>query len=87
MKSSPTVDQIYTVRKMMIGLTQAEAASLINVTLRSWQWWESGKRAMPANYWELFLFKVNQHPAFRIQARKGVFDSEMIKSLHQLINL
>ncbi len=42
------------------GLTQAQSAALVYVTLRGWQFWESGARAMPAATFELFLLKTKQ---------------------------
>lgn len=39
------------------GLTQAECAALVHVTLRAWQFYESGGRKMPAAYWELLQIK------------------------------
>lgn len=56
--------QIYEMR-MKIGWTQSEAAALVRVTLRAWQWWESGDRKMPIGLWELFLIKAGKHPNFK----------------------
>jgi putative transcriptional regulator len=42
------------------GLTQAEAAALINCSLRAWIKWESGERAMHPAFWELFLIKLRR---------------------------
>ncbi len=66
MHSPPTPSQIYYWRKEKLGLTQAEAACLVHVTLRAWQWWEAGKREMPIGLWELFLIKINQHPNYKL---------------------
>jgi hypothetical protein len=63
--SPPTPDQIYYWRKIKFGLTQTEAADKVHVTLRAWQWWESGKREMPVGLWELFLIKIDQHPNYK----------------------
>lgn len=40
------------------GLTQTQAAALIYCTLRGWQDWEAGKRAMHPAFFELFLLKA-----------------------------
>ena len=56
----PGPDDIGAVRKGA-GLTQSEAASLVYVTLRAWQWWEAGKRRMPLAVWELFQIKAHLH--------------------------
>ena len=40
------------------GLTQTQAAALIYCTLRGWQDWEAGKRAMHQAFFELFLLKL-----------------------------
>ena len=40
------------------GLTQTQAAALIYCTLRGWQDWEAGKRAMHPAFFELFLLKL-----------------------------
>ncbi len=65
MPTSPIPSEIYRWRKEKIGLTQSEAASMVHVTLRAWQWWESGKREMPIGLWELFLIKIGQHPNYK----------------------
>ena len=44
------------------GLTQAQAAAMVFVALRSWQQWESelhgDSRRMPPGLWQLFRLKV-----------------------------
>jgi DNA-binding transcriptional regulator YiaG len=60
---SPTPLQIRTVRDQF-GWTQADAAFMVSVTTRAWQWWESGKRIMPSGLWELFLIKSDMHPDY-----------------------
>ena len=49
-----------------MGMTQSEAARMVHVTLRAWQWWESGHREMPIGLWELFLIKIDQHPNYKL---------------------
>ena len=36
------------------GLTQGQAAELIGVSLRTWQFWEAGKYNMRDQSWRLF---------------------------------
>jgi DNA-binding transcriptional regulator YiaG len=40
------------------GLTQSQAAALVGVSLRSWQYWEEGGRQMQSSKWELFQIKT-----------------------------
>jgi DNA-binding transcriptional regulator YiaG len=42
------------------GLTQTQAAALIYCTLRGWQDWEGGRRAMHPAFFELFLLKAQE---------------------------
>ena len=42
------------------GLTQTEAARTVRASLRGWQQWEAGHRAMPAGLFELFMLKTGQ---------------------------
>ena len=56
--ASPTPDAIKAVRAAA-GLTQTQAAAVIYCTLRGWQDWEAGKRAMHPAFFELFLLKTN----------------------------
>ena len=64
MESHPTPNKIVEIIRRY-GWTQSEAAVLVHVTLRTWQWWESGKRSMPIGLWELFLIKAGLHPNFK----------------------
>ena len=64
MHSPPKVLEIVNLREKY-GWTQTEAAALVHVTLRAWQWWESGKRRMPIGLWELILIKAGLHPNFK----------------------
>lgn len=41
------------------GLTQTQAAELVYSSLRTWQHWEYGDRAMPAAVWALFLIRLH----------------------------
>ncbi len=45
-----------------LSLTQKNAASLINVSQRTWQQWELGQRNMRSAFWELFLIKTGYIP-------------------------
>lgn len=40
------------------GLTQTQAAAIVNRTLRTWQHWEAGTRTMGQGFQELFRLKV-----------------------------
>lgn len=44
------------------GLTQTEAADVVRGSLRGWQQWEAGDRAMPPGLFELFMLKTGQWP-------------------------
>ena len=41
-------------------ISQARAAELVDVALRTWQYWEAGSRAMPAAAYRLFCILTNQ---------------------------
>ena len=46
--------------RIMVGLTQTEAAFLVHASLKTWQNWESESgesRKIPLAAWELFLIK------------------------------
>lgn len=51
------------------NLTQSAAGASVGATLRTWQDWESGARAMPLAPWELFLLHTDQHPTHKIVER------------------
>lgn len=55
--ANPTPEAIRAARKAA-GLTQTQAAALIYCTLRGWQDWEAGKRAMHPAFFELFRRKL-----------------------------
>ena len=57
--ASPAPEAIKAARAAA-GLTQTQAAALIYCTLRGWQEWEGGKRAMHPAFFELFLHKTKQ---------------------------
>jgi DNA-binding transcriptional regulator YiaG len=42
------------------GLTQTQAGALVHTTVRVWQQWEAGDRAMHPAFWELFLLKAKE---------------------------
>ena len=44
------------------SLTQTEAAQSVRSSLRGWQQWEAGDRAMPPGLFELFMLKTGQWP-------------------------
>lgn len=41
------------------GLTLAQSAALVGVSVRAWQFWESGQRAMPIAAWKLYNMQVS----------------------------
>lgn len=53
---TPTQIKSYRLR---LGLTQAQAADLVHVSLRTWQQWESGHRKMHQAFAELFEIKTS----------------------------
>lgn len=63
MLKSPQPDQVKLTRKAL-GFTQKESAEMVNCSLRAWQLWEAGDRAMPAGTWELFVIKTGLHPLY-----------------------
>ena len=56
---NPTPRQIKQTRTEA-GLTQQQAADMVMVTKRAWQYYEAGQREMSAAVWELFNLKINQ---------------------------
>lgn len=65
----PEPDQVRAARKCA-GHTQTQAGQLVGGALRTWQDWESGKRAMPAATLALYLLLTDQHPDARLTTRK-----------------
>ena len=57
---SPNPLEIKTIRKTL-GLTQAQAASIISVALITWQNYEQGNRKIHPAFWELFTLKTAQN--------------------------
>ena len=60
-KKPPTPEEIREAR-VNSGLTQTEAAHKVQASLRGWQQWEAGHRAMPLGLFELFMLKTGQWP-------------------------
>ena len=58
---SPTPAAIREAR-LAAGVTQTEAAQTVRASLRGWQQWEAGDRAMPPGLFELFMLKTGQWP-------------------------
>lgn len=52
-KDSPTPAQLKKLREKC-GLTQSDAASILHVSLRTWQNWEAGKYEMFPAFWQVF---------------------------------
>lgn len=57
MSSSPTPQEVRVAREQA-GLTQTQAGDLVHSSLRAWQQWEAGDRAMHPGLWELFQIKA-----------------------------
>jgi len=66
MLKSPQPAQVKVTRKAL-GFTQKESAEMVHSSLRAWQLWEAGDRAMPAGIWELFVIKTGLHPLYSKQ--------------------
>jgi putative transcriptional regulator len=56
-KQSPAPDAIRAAR-LAVGLTQTAASEIVSASLRGWQQWEAGHRAMPPGLFELFMIKT-----------------------------
>lgn len=55
-------------------LSAREAASMVQVTVVTWQRWEgqtSRATEIPFAYWELFLLKTGKHPTHLMVERGG----------------
>lgn len=76
----PDMVDMWTLRELRnrYEITQAQAASLIYVSLRQYQKWEAGTVQMHPAYWELFQIKIECDPpepktgkhASRVRTRK-----------------
>lgn len=53
----PTANRILSAR-VELGVTQAEAARLALVSVRTWQKYEQGERAISPPVWELFRIRA-----------------------------
>ena len=56
---NPTPEQIKETRELA-GLTQAQAAALINCGDRTWRFWEAGTWPMSEGDWVLFYIKARR---------------------------
>lgn len=56
---NPTPEEIKAARQAA-SLTQAQAGALVHTTVRTWQQWEAGDRAMHPAMWELFCLKTQK---------------------------
>lgn len=59
MNDNPTPDEIRAAR-LRARLTQTEAAAILGRSLRGWQYWEAGERAMSRFLFETFLERVKE---------------------------
>lgn len=56
----PTPEEVKAARESA-GLSQSQAAALVHrAHYQRWHEWESGRRNMPLDTWELFLIKAGQ---------------------------
>lgn len=57
--------------RLAAGLIQLQAANLVGAaSFQTWNYWESGKRSIPADSWALFLLATDQHPTLRLAKRR-----------------
>lgn len=69
-QQSPTPAAIRDARAAA-DLTQTEAAQTVRASLRGWQQWEAGDRAMPPGLFELFMLKTGQWPLEKDQGAES----------------
>ncbi len=55
--------------RLAAELTQAAAAELIGVKMRTLQDWDAGIAAMPSAAWALFLLATGQHGRYTLKRR------------------
>lgn len=51
--------------RRLSGLTQSQAALMIDASHRAWQQWEGGQRNMPAAKYNLFLIVTGVNPTLQ----------------------
>lgn len=73
-KTSPLAEQIKSAR-IKAGHTQAQAATMMTVSTRSWQYWESGKVGMPINTWHMYQIKTGQTGSAAVVAINNIHNS------------
>lgn len=61
MKTNPTPLEIRAARKAA-GLTQTQAAKMVDAGLRTWQQWEAGDRKMQLGLWKYFTQSLAMAP-------------------------
>ncbi|HEY0294887.1 MAG TPA: XRE family transcriptional regulator [Bordetella sp.] len=61
-KSQNPTSSVIRRARIAADLTQTEAAETVRASLRAWQQWEAGDRAMPPGLFELFMLKTGQWP-------------------------
>ena len=78
----PSKDDVKHAR-LIVKLTQTEAAKIIGKTLRAWQYYESGERGMNRSLFQFFIWKTNR------QSFIDIWDnySQISKYLSQLLPL
>lgn len=45
--------------RIQLGLSQADAAEMVHVSMRCWQYWEAGERAINQSALALFILLTN----------------------------
>jgi transcriptional regulator with XRE-family HTH domain len=60
---SPTAEEVRELR-LSLGLTQKDAADLVDRHVNRWSEWENGVYPMPGTLWEIFLLRVDKHPQY-----------------------
>lgn len=58
--STPTNHEIKS-KRIGLGLSAEDAASLVHKTQRTWHRYESGELAIPVSVWELFQIKTKSN--------------------------
>lgn len=57
MNTTAINDMTLTSFRKSLGLTQTQAANIVNLSLRSWQRYETGEQVIPKTLLELFIIK------------------------------
>lgn len=63
------------------GLTQKQAADLIDVSSSTWQQWELGTRSMHVAFWDYFLSKTKNYTAIKVTDNKAIYNEITLKDI------